>query len=135
MSSQDKKPLRQIAAEKVNGPNANPSQLGDPISLKAETNQNPPDNVEYAPEGAEVSPSSSSSSSRSPSNKSPSASHGNRTKAYGVPRNDPTDASSGGARTASGKRIPLEGDPTSLEREQVVDDTKGKGRGRRGSKL
>ncbi|EGO61017.1 hypothetical protein NEUTE1DRAFT_115951 [Neurospora tetrasperma FGSC 2508] len=133
MSSQDKKPLRQVAAEKVNGPNANPSQLGDPISLKAETNQNPPDNVEYAPEGAEVSP--SSSSSRSPSNKSLSASHANRTKAYGVPRNDPTDASPGGARTASGKRIPLEGDPTSLEREQVVDDTKGKGKGRRGSKL
>ncbi|KAK3499431.1 uncharacterized protein B0T23DRAFT_450227 [Neurospora hispaniola] len=132
MSSQDKKPLRQVAADKVNGPNANPSQLGDPISLKAETNQNPPDNVEYAPEGAEVSP---SPSTRSPSNKSPSASKANRTKAYGVPRNDPTDASSGGARTASGKRIPLEGDPTSLEREQVVDDTKGKGRGRRGSKL
>ncbi|KAK4179164.1 hypothetical protein QBC36DRAFT_84522 [Triangularia setosa] len=32
------KPLRQIAAEKLHGPNANPSMLGDPISLKRETN-------------------------------------------------------------------------------------------------
>ncbi|KAI0158243.1 hypothetical protein GGR57DRAFT_500357 [Xylariaceae sp. FL1272] len=29
--------LREIASKKVNGPNANPSQLGDPISVKAET--------------------------------------------------------------------------------------------------
>ncbi|KAM7189564.1 hypothetical protein V8F20_010103 [Naviculisporaceae sp. PSN 640] len=33
----ENKPLRQIAAEKLHGPDANPSQLGDPISLKAET--------------------------------------------------------------------------------------------------
>lgn len=38
MSQQNQdKPLRQIAAEKLHGPNANPTQLGDPISLKAET--------------------------------------------------------------------------------------------------
>ncbi|KAK0639701.1 hypothetical protein B0T16DRAFT_463347 [Cercophora newfieldiana] len=36
MSSSDK-PLRQRAAEKLHGKGANPSQLGDPISLKAET--------------------------------------------------------------------------------------------------
>ena len=31
------KPLRQLAAEKIHGKGANPSQLGDPISLKGET--------------------------------------------------------------------------------------------------
>ncbi|KAK3370513.1 hypothetical protein B0H63DRAFT_514614 [Podospora didyma] len=35
--SSDHKPLRQLAAEKLHGEGANPSQLGDPISLKAET--------------------------------------------------------------------------------------------------
>ncbi|CCC10164.1 hypothetical protein SMACR_02742 [Sordaria macrospora] len=144
-SSQDKKPLRQLAAEKLNGPDANPSQLGDPISLKSETNQDSPNNVEYTPEGAEVSPSSSSN------NKSLSKSDHNRTQAYGTPRNDPAGGkaatSSGGwggnPRTSSGKRVPLEGDPTSMEREQVVSDGRRVreeengpvGRGRRGSKL
>lgn len=160
-SSQDKKPLRQIAAEKLNGPNANPSQLGDPISLKSETNQDSPSNVEYTPEGAEVSPSPSSSSANKSTSSSNNANHG-RAKAYGVPRNDPAGSGSGGKaatssggggrgnpRTSSGKRVPLEGDPTSMEREQVVDDAKGvreeengpvgrgsgSGRGRGGSKL
>ncbi|KAK3941003.1 hypothetical protein QBC46DRAFT_383831 [Diplogelasinospora grovesii] len=35
--SDSKKPLRQLAAEKIHGKGANPSQLGDPVSLKAET--------------------------------------------------------------------------------------------------
>ncbi|KAK0636042.1 hypothetical protein B0T17DRAFT_650925 [Bombardia bombarda] len=34
------KPLRQLAAEKLHGKGANPSMLGDPISLKAETSDN-----------------------------------------------------------------------------------------------
>ncbi|KAJ4393507.1 hypothetical protein N0V93_002719 [Gnomoniopsis smithogilvyi] len=34
--------LREKATKKLNGPNANPSQLGDPISLKAETSDNVP---------------------------------------------------------------------------------------------
>ncbi|KAK0623910.1 hypothetical protein B0T14DRAFT_565227 [Immersiella caudata] len=37
MSPSNSKPLRQRAAEKLHGKDANPSQLGDPISLKAET--------------------------------------------------------------------------------------------------
>ncbi|KAK3351082.1 hypothetical protein B0H65DRAFT_107621 [Neurospora tetraspora] len=131
-SNTNKKPLRQLAAEKLNGPNANPSQLGDPISLKSETNQDSPDNVQYDPEGAEVTPSPSKKNKSSSSNSNSNANR--RTKAYGVPRNDPTAASSGGARTALGKRIPLEGDATSLEREQVVDDGR-VGRGKGGSKL
>lgn len=36
------KPLRQLAAEKAQGKGANPSQLGDPISLKAETTDTDP---------------------------------------------------------------------------------------------
>ncbi|KAK3896414.1 hypothetical protein C8A05DRAFT_20607 [Staphylotrichum tortipilum] len=35
------KPLRQIIAEKERGRPANPSQLGDPIDLKAETSDEP----------------------------------------------------------------------------------------------
>lgn len=34
--------LREKAAKKLHGPNANPSQLGDPISLKAEQSSNVP---------------------------------------------------------------------------------------------
>lgn len=34
--------LREKAAKKLHGPDANPSQLGDPISLKAEQNGNVP---------------------------------------------------------------------------------------------
>lgn len=34
--------LREKATKKLKGPNANPSQLGDPISLKAETSDNVP---------------------------------------------------------------------------------------------
>ncbi|KAK3685354.1 hypothetical protein B0T22DRAFT_442533 [Podospora appendiculata] len=40
MSPSDNKPLRQLAAEKLHGKGANPSQLGDPISMKAETSEN-----------------------------------------------------------------------------------------------
>lgn len=57
-SDQSHKPLRQLAAEKLHGKGSNPSQLGDPISLKAETaNSAPTDNDRGA---------SSSSSAASP---------------------------------------------------------------------
>jgi len=36
-NSKDHETLREKAAKKLHGPDANPSQLGDPISLKAET--------------------------------------------------------------------------------------------------
>lgn len=40
------KPLRQLAAEKARGNRpANPSQLGDPIDLKAETSDRAPDDT------------------------------------------------------------------------------------------
>ncbi|KAH9894673.1 hypothetical protein F4778DRAFT_285695 [Xylariomycetidae sp. FL2044] len=34
--------LREKATKKLHGPDANPSQLGDPISMKAETSENAP---------------------------------------------------------------------------------------------
>ncbi|KAH6850511.1 hypothetical protein B0I37DRAFT_413906 [Chaetomium sp. MPI-CAGE-AT-0009] len=48
------KPLRQLAAEKARGNKpANPSQLGDPIDLKAETNEGE-DPVETPREGDSI---------------------------------------------------------------------------------
>jgi hypothetical protein len=41
-----KKPLRQLAAEKIHGKGANPTQMGDPSDLKAETSDAPDDSVE-----------------------------------------------------------------------------------------
>lgn len=42
MSQRNGEKLREKAAKALHGPNANPSQLGDPISLKAETSDNIP---------------------------------------------------------------------------------------------
>lgn len=39
---QSQPPLRQLAAEKLHGHGSNPSQLGDPVSLKAETSNTSP---------------------------------------------------------------------------------------------
>lgn len=41
-SGKDHETLREKAAKKLHGPDANPSQLGDPISLKAETSETIP---------------------------------------------------------------------------------------------
>lgn len=62
--------LREKAAKKLHGPDANPSQLGDPISLKAETS----DNIPTDGERGAVEPPSSSSSLASSSSSSPSSS-------------------------------------------------------------
>ncbi|KAI0203549.1 hypothetical protein F4808DRAFT_417100 [Astrocystis sublimbata] len=59
--------LREKAMKKVDGPNANPSQLGDPISMKAETS-------DYAPTDEEDGIRSSSSRSLS----SPSSTSGRK---------------------------------------------------------
>lgn len=45
--------LREKAARKLHGKGANPSQLGDPVSLKAETSQKPPTDGEAGPRGSE----------------------------------------------------------------------------------
>ncbi|AEO63082.1 uncharacterized protein THITE_2107940 [Thermothielavioides terrestris NRRL 8126] len=55
------KPLRQLAAEKARGNKpCNPSQLGDPIDLKAETSDREPDPAAEAEMEAEAEPSSPS---------------------------------------------------------------------------
>ncbi|KAI0975272.1 hypothetical protein F4678DRAFT_321760 [Xylaria arbuscula] len=51
--------LREKASKKIQGPDANPSQLGDPISIKAENSETVPTDDEA---GASSSPSSSSKS-------------------------------------------------------------------------
>lgn len=56
--------LREKASKKLHGPDANPSQLGDPISLKAETSEHVPKPSEA---GARGNNSSSSSSTESTS--------------------------------------------------------------------
>ncbi|KAI1076223.1 hypothetical protein F5B20DRAFT_337631 [Whalleya microplaca] len=57
--------LREKATKKLQGPGANPSQLGDPISLKAEQSDNVPTDGE---QGAQrTSPSSSFGNSRNSS--------------------------------------------------------------------
>ncbi|KAI1258417.1 hypothetical protein F5Y18DRAFT_413672 [Xylariaceae sp. FL1019] len=55
--------LREIASKKVNGPDANPSQLGDPISTKAETS----DYVPPTEEGAKPRPNSETATETSSS--------------------------------------------------------------------
>lgn len=55
--------LREKAAKKLHGPDANPSQLGDPISLKAETSDTIPTDGEQGAVEPPSSPSTSSSSS------------------------------------------------------------------------
>lgn len=61
-----KQTLREKATQALHGPNANPSQLGDPISLKAETSDTIP-KPDEAGAGRAASRSTSTSPSRSPS--------------------------------------------------------------------
>ncbi|KAI0853482.1 hypothetical protein F5Y00DRAFT_102094 [Daldinia vernicosa] len=49
----DGETLREKATKEPQGPNANPSQLGDPISLKAETSDYVPTDEEDDPPGEE----------------------------------------------------------------------------------
>lgn len=53
--------LREKAAKKLHGPNANPSQLGDPISLKAEASDNIPRPEEAGSQSSPTRPGNSSS--------------------------------------------------------------------------
>lgn len=55
MAAGNKETLREKASKKLNGPNANPSMMGDPISLKAETSETIP-----TPDEAGAAPSPSS---------------------------------------------------------------------------
>ncbi|KAK0742247.1 hypothetical protein B0T21DRAFT_409080 [Apiosordaria backusii] len=122
------KPLRQIAAEKLHGPNANPSQLGDPISLKAETNDANP-NPRGEPEDEQPFPKTM--------RKVPESSGGSheekmlRGEGHHV-SGMMTDEIREGKRGLPGKS--LEGDATCMTRVEVVGDATKVGRGK-GSKL
>ncbi|KAI1424461.1 hypothetical protein F5Y12DRAFT_445123 [Xylaria sp. FL1777] len=56
--------LREKASKKIQGPDANPSQLGDPISLKAENSDNVPTEDEAGASSSSSSSSKSQGSSR-----------------------------------------------------------------------
>ncbi|KAF2092150.1 hypothetical protein K490DRAFT_53295 [Saccharata proteae CBS 121410] len=45
------KPLRQVASEKLHGQDSNPSQLGDPVSLKAEASDSSPTDQDRGAQG------------------------------------------------------------------------------------
>nr|CDP25481.1 Putative protein of unknown function [Podospora anserina S mat+] len=125
------KPLRQIAAEKLIGPNANPSQLGDPISLKTETND-ANSNPRGEPENKQD---FSKTESKVP--ESSGGSHEERMLRGEGPKGHHvsgmmTDEIRQGKRGARG--MTMEGDATSVKRVEVVGDATKGGRGK-GSKL
>lgn len=67
-SSGNGETLREKAAKKLHGPNANPSQLGDPISLKAESSEANPKPEEAGAQGSNHSSTVVPSSSREKTN-------------------------------------------------------------------
>ncbi|KAK7935482.1 hypothetical protein PG985_000977 [Apiospora marii] len=71
MAAGSKETLRQKASKKLNGPNANPSMMGDPISLKAETSETipTPDEAGAAPTPSSSRPSQGGSGARNRDNK------------------------------------------------------------------
>ncbi|KAK3994807.1 hypothetical protein QBC44DRAFT_235654 [Cladorrhinum sp. PSN332] len=118
------KPLRQLAAEKLHGKNANPTLLGDPVSLKVETTDSDPSPRE------EESPDFPKSVRPVP--KSSNGSHeekmlrGEGPKGHFV-RGMMADEIREGRDTRRGrmggsKKNQLEGDPTSVRGEMVVGD-------------
>ncbi|KAK8136588.1 hypothetical protein PG984_004528 [Apiospora sp. TS-2023a] len=76
MATGGKETLREKATKKLNGPDANPSMLGDPISLKAETSETVPTPDEA---GAARSPSQAGSGARNQDNKQGTRSPGTET--------------------------------------------------------
>ena len=113
--TKDSKPLRQLAAEKIYGKSSNASQLGDPISLKAETNAKAP-----APTEGDLPESDGSSNNREP----PSSSGG----PYGTTMKDGRTLKGmmkdkiEQAEKGKGENPTLLGDPTSLKAETTEKD-------------
>ncbi|KAK0720244.1 hypothetical protein B0H67DRAFT_643524 [Lasiosphaeris hirsuta] len=109
--SNHSKPLRQLAAEKLHGKGANPSQLGDPISLKAETSDTtvPGTNDSDMPTTTRTPPTSSGGSHEE-----------KKLRAGHHVRGMMTDEIREGRASRPSKS--LEGDATSLKAEHVQDD-------------
>jgi len=125
------KTLREKASKKLQGPDANPNQLGDPISLKAETS----DNIGTGDEkGAQSALASSPSKSHSTSNEGGSKKSGDRegetlrekaTRELNGPDANPTqlgDPTSLKSETSPG--VPVEREQGVREEEVVVRDSK-----------
>jgi len=139
-NSKADKPLRQLAAEKLHGKGANPSQLGDPTSLKAETSDsNPAPGHEMNQPGGQDLP----QKTRTPPPSSGGSHEEKMLRGEGKGghhvRGMMTDEIREGRAKKPGKS--LEGDATSLkaetvDRDPVDHDNGGSGGGRRkGSKL
>ncbi|KAK4188182.1 hypothetical protein QBC35DRAFT_209239 [Podospora australis] len=135
-NAKNEKPLRQLAAEKLHGKGANPSMLGDPISLKAEAN----DKNNPAPSGDKGNDDGLPDRVKELLAEGPPSNAGTGSHEEKMLRGEGHHVS--GMMTGEirqGKTGPpsksLEGDATVLGKERVVGDASGgKGNGR-GSKL
>ncbi|KAI0881631.1 uncharacterized protein GGS22DRAFT_196513 [Annulohypoxylon maeteangense] len=116
--------LREKAMKKTKGPNANPSQLGDPISLKAEQSENIPTDEER---GATEAPESSSDNIRNNNNQNGKSNGGDSLREKMVKKLHGSQAN------------PTQlGDPVSLKAETTDDvptDREDGAHSKRGSKL
>lgn len=126
--SKESKPLRQLAAEKLHGNGANPTLLGDPVSLKVENSDSNPsprgESVDF-PNGVRKVPESSGGSHEE------KMLRGEGPKGHYV-RGMMTDDIREGKDTRRGRvgkseHNHLEGDPTAVRGERLAGDaTKGK---------
>ena len=108
--------LRQLAGQKVQGKDSNPSQLGDPVSMKAEESNKVP-----TPTEADVSEQEQSSNTPSDTREPPSSSgspYGDKLKGgrtlKGMMKDKIEQAEKG-----KGKNPTMLGDPTSLKAEST----------------
>lgn len=124
------KPLRQLAAEKLHGPGANPSQLGDPISLKAETSSTEPAQTHDGDHDGPARP----AAMRTPPPSSGGSHEEKKLRGGHHVRGMLTDEIRRGEVGPPGKS--LEGDPISLQAESVAKKAEVGKKGKRGgSKL
>ncbi len=125
--SPSNKPLRQLAAEKLHGKGANPSQLGDPISMKAETSDT------NAPQLGTNQSNSLPSTTQTPPPSSGGSHEEKKLRSGHHVRGMMTDEIREG-KVGRPKKS-LEGDATSLKAERVDKDPVEDGNCKRGSKL
>lgn len=109
MSPSNDKPLRQLAVEKIHGKGSNPSQLGDPISMKAETaNSHPTENDYGATSESKPQPTSNIPESSGGSHEEKTIEEGKTLR--GMKKD-------GSQQPEGGENKTLMGDPTSLKAE------------------
>ncbi|KAI0474140.1 hypothetical protein GGR56DRAFT_650455 [Xylariaceae sp. FL0804] len=94
--------LREKASKKLKGPDANPSQLGDPVSLEAETSDRRPAESEQGAAQARLGESESSLSSSS-SSPSPSSSGGSGSGSKSSNKSKSNDKGPGPGKIGAGE--------------------------------